>query len=102
MSPETTVSEIRIAGANCPLCLNETLDALRDVPGVVAADASIADGCVRVEHRGVEPDDLVALVRQRLHADDLASTERVMTEVDAQSAELHCVQHADRPGADEQ
>jgi hypothetical protein len=87
---ETATTEISIAGANCPWCFNDTLDDLRHEPGVVSVVASIAGQCLRVEHHGVAIDRLLAVVRGRLHADDITPTEHVMVAIDPHVAELHC------------
>jgi len=95
VTPVTT--EIRVVGANCPWCLNETLERLRDQPGVVDAHASMSDQCLRIEHDGLAVDELVMLVRRHLHGAELSSLEPVMVEVDAQEAALHCHHGAARP-----
>ncbi|MGE3447799.1 MAG: hypothetical protein AB7H92_09500 [Microbacteriaceae bacterium] len=95
---ETVTTEISIAGANCPWCFNDTLDRLRHEPGVVSVVASIAGQCLRVEHRGVAIDRLLAVVRGRLHADDTTSTEHVMVAIDPHVADLHCThRHSTNP-----
>lgn len=95
---ETATTEISIAGANCPWCFNDTLEILRHEPGVVSVVASIAGQCLRVEHRGVAIDRLLAVVRGRLHADDTTSTEHVMVAIDPHVADLHCThRHSSNP-----
>ena len=89
----TSTTEISVVGANCPWCFNDTLDVLRGEPGVVSVAGSITGQCVRIEHRGVAVDRLLALVRGHLHADDRSSTEHVMVAVDPQVADLHCTHH---------
>ena len=82
--------EIRIQGANCPYCLNETMDRLRAEPGVASVRASMADGCLVVEHRDVAEARLVAIVGDNLHGSARSSNEIVMVQIDAEVAELHC------------
>jgi hypothetical protein len=95
---ETTTTEISVEGANCPWCFNDTLDVLRSEPGVVSAAASIAGQCLRVEHRDVPIDRLLAVVRGSLHADDTTSTEHVMIAIDPHVADLHCThRHTTEP-----
>jgi hypothetical protein len=95
---ETATTEISIAGANCPWCLNDTLDVLRREPGVVSVAASIAGQCLRVEHHDVAIDRLLAVVRGSLHADETSSTEHVMVALDPHIADLHCThRHATEP-----
>ena len=93
-SPPTTTTEIDIGGANCPWCLNETVDVLRARPGVVGVDASITGQCVRVEHRGVDIDQLLDTIRTHLHADAVASAEHVMAPVEPHVREHVCQRHA--------
>lgn len=93
---DVNTTEISVAGANCPWCFNETLDALRAEPGVVAVHGTIGGQCLRVDHTEVATDRLVSIVRQRLHADDISSTEHVMVQIDAGAATLHCTHGRDR------
>lgn len=86
----TTVTEIAVAGANCPWCLNETLDVLRREPGVVSVAADLGGPCLRIEHDGPSVERLLALIRDHLHAESTSSFEQVMVAVDPQVAELHC------------
>jgi hypothetical protein len=88
--PAETVTEITISGANCAWCFNETVDLLRREPGVVGVDANITGQCVRVRHRGVAVERLLAVIRGHLHADDTSSAEHVMVAIDPHVAELHC------------
>lgn len=95
--PSITSTEFDIPGANCPWCLNETLDALRAEAGVVSAEASISDQCLRVEHRGVDTARLVAVIGDHLRADEMASAEHVMLPVAPHPADT-CQRHAAHPG----
>ncbi len=87
---EPVTTEIAVVGADCTWCFNETLDALRVAPGVIAAHGSIAAQCFRIEHGGIDDDELLSLVRAHLHAEDISSSEHVMVEVDPKVVELHC------------
>ena len=84
------VTEIDIAGANCPWCLRETLERLRTEPGVLAAEATVAGPCLRIVHAELPPEVLLDLVRRNLHAVDTSTAEATMVEVDARLAVLHC------------
>ena len=88
--PSVVTTEITIAGANCPWCLEATVDALRAEPGVVSVDASTIDGCLSVAHRDLDEDRLLGIVRRQLHGYDRTPRETVMVEVDPQIAALHC------------
>ena len=90
MTDATTTTEIRIVGANCPWCLNDTIERLRDHPGVVDAHASMSEQCLRIEHHDVPVEELVTLLHRYLHGTELSSVEPVMIEVDARLAAIHC------------
>lgn len=94
MSDHTTTTEISIPGANCPWCLNETVEVLRAEPGVTSVATSITGQCLRVEHTAVGTDHLLEVVRRHLHADDTSSAEHVMVEVEPALADHHCRRHS--------
>ncbi|HEY3485963.1 MAG TPA: hypothetical protein VGK49_11295 [Ilumatobacteraceae bacterium] len=94
MSPHpTTSTEIMVSGANCPWCLNETLDLLRREPGVVSVHASAAGECITIRHDDVALERLLAVIRGRLHGEVVSSSEHVMVAVEPLVAELHCRHH---------
>lgn len=74
-------TEVVIQGANCPLCLNETLEALRAIPGVRSVDASSSRGCLVIVHDTTDEKALVAVMHTHLHGITKAGNEIVMTEV---------------------
>jgi hypothetical protein len=86
-------TEMRIEGANCPYCLNEAIDRLRHEPGVHGVHASSTDGCLVVEHEGIDQDRLIGIATEQLHGTAVSSNETVMLHVDASVAELHCRHH---------
>lgn len=88
--PSPTTTEIRIEGANCPFCMNETLAAIRREPGVVDARSSMSTGCLVIDHEHLPVDHLIELVKAHLHGVAFSSNERVMVAVDPTVAELHC------------
>lgn len=90
MTGPTTTLEISIAGANCPWCLNDTVDALRAHDRVVAVASSLAGQCLRVDHAGADEGALLATVRRHLHADATSSAEHVMVGVDAVVVDIGC------------
>jgi hypothetical protein len=95
----TRTTEITVTGANCPWCFNETLDLLRREPGVIDTEATMAGQCLRVRHRAVAVDRLLAVIRGHLHGDETSSHEHVMIEIDAQVGEPHCTHHPGRAEA---
>ena len=83
-------TELRVDGANCPLCLNELIDRLRSVDGVNSVTSSISEGCIAIDHEGLAPADLVELIGTSLHGIALASNEIVMSTVSPVVSVLHC------------
>lgn len=74
-------TEVVIQGANCPFCLNETLELLRATPGVQSVEASSSAGCLVVVHDSTDEETLVDLMHAHLHGIAKAGNEIVMTEV---------------------
>lgn len=83
-------TELRVDGANCPLCLNALLDRLRSVPGVNSVTSSISEGCIAVDHDDAAGKDLLEVIGTSLHGIALASNEIVMTTVKPVVTVLHC------------
>ena len=93
-------TELRVDGANCPLCLNGLIDRLRSVDGVNSVTSSISEGCIAIDHEGLAPADLVELIGTSLHGIALASNEIVMSTVSPVVSVLHCShESAHRPEA---
>lgn len=96
MSPdERVVTQVVLGGANCPWCLNETLERLRHEPGVCSVEASAAGQCVRIEHAGLSDERLLDVIRGHLRGSVTWSTEQVMVEVEPRVASLHCTHRPD-------
>jgi copper chaperone CopZ len=87
------VTEMRIDGANCPICLNTTLDALRAVPGVQHVSMSSVEGCVAIDHDDVDVATLVDTIRGHLHGIVMYGAEFEMVSIDPVVAELRCGHH---------
>jgi copper chaperone CopZ len=83
-------TEFTVKGADCPVCLNETLDHLRRLPGVRSVEASSAAGCLVVQHDDVSLEELIDQLRHHLHGSSLASNEIVMTNLVPEITVLHC------------
>ena len=83
-------TELRVDGANCPLCLNDLIDRLRSVDGVNSVTSSISEGCIAIDHDSLAPADLVELIGTSLHGIALASNEIVMSTVSPVVSVLHC------------
>jgi copper chaperone CopZ len=88
-------TELRVDGANCPLCLNATVEALRAVPGVRRVDTSSVAGCLAIEHDDADADTVARTIREHLHGVAISGAEIVMVSVDPLVADLRC-SHAER------
>lgn len=86
-------TELRIDGANCPDCLNATLDALRSVPGVDHVATQSSAGCVAIEHQDVGVEVLLDETRAHLRGIDQAGAELVMVSVEPVVVNLACPHH---------
>lgn len=84
------LTNLRIDGANCPLCLNELIDRLRSVDGVKSVNSSISEGCIAIDHDGLGQADLIELIGTSLHGIALAANEIVMSTVHPVVSVLHC------------
>ena len=67
-------TSLRIEGANCPTCFNETLDALGRLDGVRSVRGSLAGPCIEVDH-DVEIEVITGLIRDRLHGIEMSANE---------------------------
>lgn len=83
-------TELRIEGANCPTCLNDTLDVLRSTPGVRDVATSSTSGCLAIDHDDLDPTRLAETIRGHLHGVSIAGAEIVMVSVEPMVADLHC------------
>ena len=91
--------EIKVAGADCPWCLNDTLDQLRAITGVTGVHASMTGMCIKVAHVNADVPSLLAVVRSSLHGTGLSSNELEMVKIDPQPSELQCTHGTARPVA---
>jgi hypothetical protein len=92
-------TELRIDGANCPVCLNATLEALRSTPGVRSAVTSSSAGCLAIDHDDLDESMLVGTIREHLHGVDMSAAEVVMVSVDPLVVDLHCQHHRSGSGS---
>ena len=68
-------TSLRVDGANCPTCFNETLDELATVVGVLSVHGSLDGPCIEIEHEGADMDVVAATIRDRLHGIEMYSNE---------------------------
>lgn len=85
-----THTELRVRGADCPSCLNATLDALRAVPGVRAVDTSSVAGCLAIDHDDLDPEHLARVIRDHLRGVEMFGAEIMMVSVEPLVADLRC------------
>jgi hypothetical protein len=101
--PEPTegdVTEIEVVGADCPWCLNDTLDRLRTIDGVTGVHASMTGRCIQVLHHQAHVPSLLAVVRTTLHGTSTFSNELEMVAIDPHVAPTSCAHgtpHPDSP-----
>jgi copper chaperone CopZ len=85
------VTELTTPGANCPFCINEALDALRRVDGVLSIRSSMRGQCIRVVHRAeVDVADVVAILRRRVFGVELCSNEWQMAAIEPERTPRPC------------
>ena len=87
-------TELRVDGANCPFCLNDVIDQLRQMNGVSSVDSSIIEGCIAIDDDDLDPRTLVNVVRSSLHGVAMSANEIVMSSIDPVIAVRHCTHHA--------
>ena len=75
-------TSLRIDGANCPACLDETLHDLAALSGVRAVHGSLVEACIEVDHDSVTVDALSACIRSRLHGIEMFSSEIEMVPIE--------------------
>jgi len=59
MAGNQKVTEVRVLDANCPICLEETKEALSHEPGVRRVATDLSAGCIKIEHQNVGEERLV-------------------------------------------
>lgn len=83
------LTSLRVEGANCPDCFNETLAGLADLDGVIAVHGSIDGSRIEIDH-DVALDALIALVGTHLHGVEMFANEIQMVPVHAVASATNC------------
>lgn len=83
---------LRIDGANCPTCFNETLDDLTRLDGVRSVQGSVAGPCIEIDHQ-VEIEVITAAIRNRLHGIEMFANEIRMVSVEPVLLSTTCTLH---------
>jgi copper chaperone CopZ len=94
----TMQTSLRLPGANCPTCFNETLDALGQLDGVRAVSGSFAGPCIEIDHDG-SLEGITGIIRDRLHGIEMFSNEIRMVPLGSVELAEPCSHH--RPTSSE-
>lgn len=90
---------LRIDGANCPTCFNETLDDLTRLDGVRSVRGSVAGPCIEIDHE-VALEVITAAIRNRLHGIEMFANEIRMVPVEPVLLSTTCTHHRHaKPGS---
>jgi regulator of cell morphogenesis and NO signaling len=98
-------TSVRIDGANCPTCFNETLDALARLDGVRNVHGSFAGPCIEIDH-DIPLKAIDSTIRGRLHGVEMFANEIRMVPLEPVPLTAACAHHRPeltgpiaRPGA---
>lgn len=91
------VTEINVAGTNCPWCFNDALDAVRGLEGVTKVSSSITGECIQVAHRGIDVLVVLDTLRATLHGVESSGYGSRMTPIDPMPTEPRCSHGKIRP-----
>jgi regulator of cell morphogenesis and NO signaling len=83
---------LRIDGANCSTCFNETLEDLARIDGVRSAHGSVAGPCIEVDH-DVSLDTITDAIRNRLHGIEMFANEIRMVPLEPVEMSMTCTHH---------
>lgn len=85
-------TSVRIEGANCPTCFNETLDALAHLDGVRRVRGSFAGPCIEVDH-DIPLETIGSTIRSRLHGVEMFANEIRMVPLEPAPLGTTCAHH---------
>jgi regulator of cell morphogenesis and NO signaling len=94
----TMQTTLRIDGANCPTCFNETLEDLARLDGVRSVHGSFAGPCIEVTH-DVALDAITDAIRNRLHGIEMFANEIRMVPLEPVTTSTCAHHHPTEPGA---
>ncbi len=86
-------TSLRIDGANCPTCFNETLEHLAHVDGVRAVHGSLAGPCIEVDHADIALDTIIAAIQNHLHGIEMFANEVRMVPLEPAAIVTQCRHH---------
>jgi regulator of cell morphogenesis and NO signaling len=85
-------TSVRIDGANCPTCFNETIDALAHLDGVRRVTGSFAGPCLEIDH-DISLQTIDTTIRGRLHGVEMFANEIRMVPLEPVSVTTTCAHH---------
>lgn len=92
-------TSLRIEGANCPTCFNETVEDLARLDGVRSVHGSFAGPCIEVDHDAAL-ETITGAIRNRLHGIEMFGNEIRMVPLEPVTLTTTCMHHPpDEPDA---
>ena len=85
-------TSVRIDGANCPTCFNETLEALAHLDGVRRVHGSLEGPCLEIDH-DLPLETINRTIRGRLHGVEMFSNEIRMVPIEPVALTTACRHH---------
>ncbi len=85
-------TSLRIDGANCPTCFNDTLDDLANLDGVRSVHGSFAGPCIEIDH-DTELETIAGAIRNRLHGIEMFGNEVRMVPLEPVTLTTTCDHH---------
>jgi regulator of cell morphogenesis and NO signaling len=90
---------LRIDGANCPTCFNQTLEDLARLDDVRRVHGSVAGPCIEVDH-DIALETITDAIRNRLHGIEMFANEIRMVPLEPVAISTTCAhRHPAEPGA---
>ena len=87
-------TSLRIDGANCPTCFNETLDELAHLDGVRSVHGSFAGPCIEIDHDAAL-ETITGTIRGHLHGIEMFANEGRMVPLEPVALDTTCAHHAE-------
>ncbi len=85
-------TSLRIDGANCPTCFNETIETLAALDGVRSVHGSLAGPCIEIDH-DASLETITATIRTRLHGVEVFANEIRMVPLEPVPLGAACTHH---------
>lgn len=85
-------TSVRIDGANCSTCFNETIDALSHLDGVHRVHGSFAGPCLEIDH-DIPLETINNTIRDHLHGVEMFANEIRMVPLEPAPLTTTCAHH---------